>query len=109
MESSHLKRLKAAVQILLLTLLVVALFLRLFTEIVVLPDDPTSLFIFQINPCDFIAPQSIQTQAGQGVWILAQDENGLLGQKWYETITHTATLALLSLSYFGFKLIRSRP
>ncbi|MDH4396726.1 MAG: hypothetical protein QE278_13690 [Limnobacter sp.] len=69
----------------------------MFTEILVLPDDPTSLFIFQINPFDSIAPQSIQTQAGQGVWVLAQDENGLLGQTWYENITHTATVAVLVL------------
>lgn len=80
MESSHRKPHGSTVQNLLLISLVAALFLRLFTEIVVLPDDPTSLFIFQLNPLYSITPESIQTQAGQGVWILAQDENSLLGQ-----------------------------
>lgn len=97
MEYYRLRPLRAAAQTLLRTSLVVALCLRLFTDIVVLPDDPTSLLIFQLNPFSSTPENPVQSQAEHGVWVLMQDENGLPGQTWYENITDSATLAVLLL------------
>ena len=78
-----------------LILLVAALFLRVFTEIVVLPDDPSRLLVFHLNP--FINSMELRQIHTQGVWTLVQDENGIPGQSIYEYITHTATLTVLGL------------
>lgn len=84
----------------LLVITVLLLLLKLFTAIIMLPDDPASFLIFRFSPSleNYLSgfPEGVQYT------VLLADENGVIGEPFYQLVVRYlwwlfATVALVVL------------